>query len=134
MCFFLSNPYDKSGVVKVGRVDCTYDPAACKALNMSTSSSTTSLHYYPHSPVLGGATALLSHTAQEVAGEVLSLLPEMPAITEQQFKERLGAIQQQRGENQEQSTSAAVSMPAPVIEGTIKCYITAALGKQLLLQ
>ncbi|KAF2353298.1 Thioredoxin domain [Trinorchestia longiramus] len=76
-----------SGVMSVGRVDCSADPAACKSLNI-TEGSSVMLRYYPGPLVLGGAhtvTADDDRSAQDIAKEVLSLLPPLPLIDNDQF-------------------------------------------------
>ncbi|XP_018025589.1 dnaJ homolog subfamily C member 10-like [Hyalella azteca] len=76
-----------SGVMSVGRLDCSMDAAACKSLNISLGDEDVLLQYYPSALVLGSATAILAddRSAQDIAKDVLALLPPLPLIDNDEF-------------------------------------------------
>ena len=77
-----------SGIVKVGRVDCSSETSLCSSLNISSSRGLSSFTFFPDLPILGSGSPVVSETAQDIARDVLELMPGVPLIDEQEYNRR----------------------------------------------
>lgn len=77
-CFFLS----KDGIVNFGRIECFNQKTLCASLGMESG-----LKFYENDQFWDDrGTVIPSLNVQEIAKEVLALLPEMKKLDEETFK------------------------------------------------